>query len=79
MTLHEKMAMLDLQRYPLNLNLIKNAEDTVAILRTRKVFNSYNFSIASYNASSITDQKSKFRLKDLLQLLYFILFQNLMI
>jgi len=61
------MAMLGLQRFPLKLNQIKNAEDTI-VLRSRKMFNSYNFSIAScYYRLDIFDRKSKFRLKDLLQ------------
>ena len=37
MTLHERMAMSDLQRYPWNINLIKNVEDTVVFL-TGKVY-----------------------------------------
>ena len=45
-TVHAKMAMLDLQRYPWNLNLIKNVED-VFVFMTRKMFISVSFCIAS--------------------------------
>ena len=47
-TLHAKMAMPDLQRYPLNLNLIKNVEETVIFL-TRKMFVSVSFSLLLKN------------------------------
>ena len=45
-SLYEKMEIPDLQRYPWNLDLIKNVEDNVIFL-TRKVFISVNFSIVS--------------------------------
>ena len=48
MTLYAKMAMSDLQRYPWNLNLIKNMKDNGVFL-TRKVFIYVMFSIASHN------------------------------
>ncbi len=40
------MAMPDLQRYPLNLNMIKNVEAPI-IFPTQKLFYSNNFSIIS--------------------------------
>ena len=45
-SLYEKIEIPDLQRYPWNLDLIKNVEDNVVFL-TRKVFISVNFSIVS--------------------------------
>jgi len=47
MTLHVKMAMPVLQWLIKNCYLIKNVKDTVIFL-TRKVYNSKNFFIASY-------------------------------
>ena len=41
------MTMPDLQQYHWNLYLSKNVEDTIDFI-SRKVFNSYHFSIASY-------------------------------
>ena len=48
-TLNAKMTMSDLQRFPGNLFLIKNVEETVVFL-TRNVFISvsFSFSFASY-------------------------------
>ena len=47
MTLHAKIAMSDLQRYPWNLRTIKNVEEVVVFL-DRNLFNFNNFSIALY-------------------------------
>ena len=47
MTFYSKLTMPDSQRYPWNLNLIKNVEDTV-FFRTQKVFIFVSFFIASF-------------------------------
>ena len=63
--------MLDLQRYPENVDLIKNVEDTVVFL-ARKVFIFLTFSInASYR-----DCKGKMGLRNLGLLLLLFEFNN---
>ena len=60
-TLHGKMAMPDLQRYPWNFIRIKNVEDTVIFL-TRKVFISVSFSNVSYKQFA---EKSQMKINSL--------------